>query len=201
VSGLIESALFWSKYTNPKETVMITAKQAAFRLLTPPAILAMLFVSLAPSLPSQPPGKGQKGGDPAMMADMQIFHYLLDNRAQIKRTVKNLDDGVETVTESDNAEVVKSIQEHAEAMHKRVRDGKGIHLRDPLFVEVFKNYDKVSMQVEKIAKGVKVKETSSDPYVAKLIRAHADVVSKFIANGYEELSKNHPVPPRDAPKK
>lgn len=163
--------------------------------------LALLSFAWTESATGQPPGKGKMGGDPAMKADMEIFHYLLDNRIHIKRTVKNLDDGVETVTESDKAEVARKIQEHAEAMHKRVKDGKGIHLRDPLFVEIFKNYDKVSMKVGKIDKGVKVKETSTDPYVAKLIQAHADVVSKFIANGYEEVRKNHPVPPREAPKK
>lgn len=180
---------------------MIASKQAVIRLLAPPTLLALLFVSLSPSLPGQPPGKGKKGNDPDMKADMEIFHALLDNRADIKRTIKNLDDGVLTVTESDKADVAKIIQEHAEAMHKRVKEGKGIHLRDPLFLEVFKNYDKVSMKVEKTDKGVKVKETSTDPYVTKLIQAHAAVVSKFIENGHEEMRKNHPVPSREAPKK
>lgn len=180
---------------------MITAKQAAFRFLPPPAILALLFASLASSLPGQPPGKGKKGGDADMKADMAIFHDLLDNRADIKRTVKNLDDGVETITVSQKADVAIKIQTHTEAMHKRVKEGKGIRFWDPLFVEIFKNYDKVSMKVEKIEKGVKVKETSKDPYVAKLIQAHAEVVSKFIENGYDEAHKSHAVPTRDTPTK
>ena len=77
---------------------------------------------------------------------------------------------------------------------------QGIHLRDPLFAEIFKHYDKVSMKVEKTDKGVKVTETSTDPYVAKLIQAHAEVVTKFIEKGHEEVRRNHPVPPKEPAK-
>lgn len=180
---------------------MNTAKSFAFRLLLLPTVLALLFASLASSLPGQPPGKGKKGGDADMKADMAIFHDLLDNRADIKRTVKNLDDGVETITVSQRPEVAAKIQNHAAAMHKRVKEGKGIRLWDPLFVEIFKNYDKISMKVETIEKGVKVNETSKDPDVVKLIQAHAEVVSKFVKHGYDEAHKSHAIPARDAPKK
>jgi hypothetical protein len=37
-------------------------------------------------------------------------------------------------------------------------------------------------------------ETSNDSHVAKLIQAHAEVVSKFIENGPAEVRRNHPVP-------
>jgi hypothetical protein len=39
-------------------------------------------------------------------------------------------------------------------------------------------------------------ETSKDAYVVKLLQAHAEVVSAFLANGMSEMMKNHPVPPR-----
>lgn len=44
--------------------------------------------------------------------------------------------------------------------------------------------------------GVRVVETSADAYVVKLIQAHAEVVSAFIANGRSEMMKNHALPPR-----
>jgi uncharacterized phosphosugar-binding protein len=50
------------------------------------------------------------------------------------------------------------------------------------------------MTFEKTTKGVKVTETSDDRDVIKLIQAHAEVVSKFIENGYDEVHKNHEVP-------
>jgi intracellular sulfur oxidation DsrE/DsrF family protein len=160
-------------------------------------LLAVAFATSGP-VTGQPPGKGKGVGDPAMKADMEVFHFLLGNRADIKRTVKVLPDGVETVTESDKPDVAKKIREHVAAMHQRVKSGKGIHLRDPLFAEIFKNYDKVVMKVERTDKGVKVTETSDDPKVARLIQAHAEVVSKFIQNGHEEMRKNHALPAEQA---
>jgi intracellular sulfur oxidation DsrE/DsrF family protein len=50
------------------------------------------------------------------------------------------------------------------------------------------------MKVEDTEKGVKVRETSKDRYTVKLIQAHAEVVSKFVAHGFDEAHKNHPVP-------
>ena len=40
-------------------------------------------------------------------------------------------------------------------------------------------------------------ETSKDAYVVKLLQAHAEVVSAFLANGMSEMMKNHPVPSRE----
>lgn len=167
------------------------------------AALALAFVALtltSGDAPAQRFGKGKGKNDPAFFADRDVFHYLLDNRKAIRRTVKKLADGVETVTESDRAEVAKKIQEHAEAMHKRVKTGNGIRLRDPLFAELFRHHDKIRMTVERTAKGVKVKETSADKRVVRLIQAHAEVVSRFIEKGYAEAHRDHPVPKDDAPK-
>jgi hypothetical protein len=153
-----------------------------------------------------PPGKGQgmgkrMGQDQTFADDRDVFHFLLTHRADIKRTVTETKTGVETITESNKPEVAKKIQEHVTAMHERVKSGKGIHYRDPLFEELFKHYDKITMTVEKTAKGVKVTESSKDAYVVKLIQAHARVVTKFIEHGHEEVRKNHPLPERAELKK
>lgn len=39
-----------------------------------------------------------------------------------------------------------------------------------------------------------VTETSDDPYVVKLIQAHADIVSLIVNNGFSEAHRNHVVP-------
>jgi hypothetical protein len=44
--------------------------------------------------------------------------------------------------------------------------------------------------------GVRVIETSEDPYVVKRLQAYAEVVSAFIVNGRSEMMKSHPLPPR-----
>jgi len=163
-----------------------------------------IFLAGRAELSAQPPGKGFGKGmqkDAAFAADRDVFHFLLENRKDVTRTVKDTKTGVETLTESDKPEVAKKIKEHVTAMHQRVKTGKGIHLRDPLFAEIFKYYDKIVMTVERTEKGVRVTETSEDPYVAKLIQAHARVVTKFIENGFDEAHKNHTLPDKIDPKK
>lgn len=101
---------------------------------------------------------------------------------------------VTTLTESDNKEVAIKIQDHVASIHQRVTNGRGLRLWDDLFVAIVKNYDKIKMIVGKTEKGVKVVETSDDKTVVTLIHAHAEVVSQFVANGFDEAHKNHPVP-------
>ena len=79
-------------------------------------------------------------------------------------------------------------------MKYRVEETKPIRMRDPLFAELFRHTDKIEMVVEKTEKGVRVTETSDDEHVVTLIKAHAKVVSAFVAQGFDEAMKNHPVP-------
>jgi uncharacterized protein len=123
---------------------------------------------------------------------------LLAHRAEIRRTVKEIAHGVATRTESDNPEVASRIQEHVAAMYRRMKERRPIHQRDPLFAELFRNADRITVKTEKTAKGLEVTETADDPYVIKLIRSHAAVVSAFIKNGHREMMKDHPLPERSS---
>ena len=156
------------------------------------------LVSAGVALGAQTGGmRGRMGGmamDATAQADMQVFHQLVDNRDKITRTVTPRSDGVESLTESDDAAIAKLIQTHVDAMAARVKEARPIHQRDPLFAEVFKHADKIAMQIEQTPKGVRVIERSADPYAVKLIQAHAEVVSLFLKNGHEEMMKNHAVP-------
>jgi hypothetical protein len=141
------------------------------------------------------PGCPGMWGDPAHAADMQVFHQLFDHRAEITRHVHLRPDGIETVTESTNPEVTRLLQTHVTAMLARVKEQRPIHLRDPLFAELFRYADRIETTQEPTPGGVRVIETSKDAYVVKLLQAHAEVVSAFIAHGRSELMKNHPLPP------
>lgn len=140
-----------------------------------------------------PAGKG-KGKDETFARDRDTFHFLLENHKDIKRTVKKLDNGVETVTESDKPVVAKKIQEHVPAMYERLKTNRPVRMWDPLFVEAFKHGTKMKLEIKNTAKGVKVTETSDDPAVVRVIQAHADVVSKFVEKGFAEAHEEHPVP-------
>lgn len=143
------------------------------------------------------PGAG-RGPDASMRADQDVFHYLLENHGEIRRSVKNLDNGVESLTESDRPEVAAKIQEHVAAMRGRVKEGRGLRFWDELFVTVFRNYDKIEMNLENTDHGIKVTETSKDAFTVKLIQAHAAVVTKFVERGFDEAHENHAVPAESA---
>jgi hypothetical protein len=76
--------------------------------------------------------------------------------------------GVETLTESDQPEVTKKIQEHVAAMHKRVQEGRGLRYWDELFAAIFQKHASITMSMENTAQGVRVQETSDDPVVVAL---------------------------------
>lgn len=152
-----------------------------------------------PCAGSRPGSGGRRMGpsrDAAMQADHDTFLFLLDHRAQIQRKVTELPDGVETLTESADPQVAEKIRAHVQAMKARMSEGRPIHARDPLFAELFRHGDAMSMAIEPTDRGARVRETSRDAYVVKLIKAHADVVSRFLANGHAEMRKNHNPPPR-----
>lgn len=100
------------------------------------------------------------------------------------------------MTESDDPKIVPELQKHVASMVKRIEQGQPIRMRDPLFAEIFRHAEKIDVKVEQTEKGVRVVETSSDPYVARLIQAHAKVVSRFVKHGYPEAQANHAVPKR-----
>lgn len=141
--------------------------------------------------PGAGPGHGQ---DERFAEDRDVFHFLLNHHEQIKRTVKELPNGVETVTESDDPEVAAKIKEHVKWMEYRVEEQKPIRRRDPLFEELFRHADKIQLKRTETEHGVQVVETSDDPQVVRLIQAHAKVVSAFVERGFAEATKNHPVP-------
>ena len=140
-------------------------------------------------------GQMQRGpNNPDYQADRDLFHFLLDRGASVKRTVNQLENGVETLTESEEPDVTAAIKKHVRSMKKRLEEGRPIHMRDPLFAALFDHADKIELRFEETEKGAKVTEISADPEVVALIKAHADVVSLFVANGRSEARRSHPVP-------
>jgi len=136
---------------------------------------------------------GMRGG--AGGAHHENIHALLDRHDAIQRQVKEIEGGVETVTTSESPDVVEIIREHVREMQQRVESGHGLRWWDPTFAELFRNHDKIEMQIEDVPGGVRVLETSKDPDVAMLIRQHAiRGVSEFVAEGHARARKPTPLP-------
>ena len=124
----------------------------------------------------------------------EVFHYLLENHTQINRSIKFLPDGVETLTTSVDPKITPYIQKHVEQMKYLVESGKPIRRWDPLFEAIFDHHSLIHMDIKRTPQGIQVVETSQDPMVADLIKAHAQVVSLFVKHGFTEAHRSHPVP-------
>jgi hypothetical protein len=159
-------------------------------------ILSLVTVLLlaSPVMSQQGRGHGPGGGDSTFVADRELFHFLLQHRAAVRREVTLTDNGVTTLTESDQPDVASAIQRHVASMEARVKDKRPIHRRDPLFAELFRHADQITFSYEKTNKGMRVIETAKDPYVVKLIQEHANVVSLFIKHGFAEVHRDHDLP-------
>lgn len=151
--------------------------------------------ALALGSPALAVGQGMGRGN---AQDMRVIHQLLGDHKKVTRKVTKLKEGVETLTESTDAKVAATIQAHALAMQKRIQEGHPIRQWDPLFAELFANHDKIKMTVTKTKAGVKVRETSSDPYTVVLIQWHAEGVNGFVKEGMAGMHKEHPAPPKGA---
>ncbi len=142
-----------------------------------------------------PGGSGLAGpggnDDPALAADQTLLQSLFGGRNLIRRQIQKLPNGVETVTETDNALLRRILVAHVESMKKRAEQGRPIHQRDPLFRELFRNASKIRMEVARTAGGVIVRQTSDDPLAVQLVQRHAEVVSLFLKNGPAEARLNH----------
>lgn len=65
-----------------------------------------------------------------------------------------------------------------------------------MFREIFEHHDKIEIEVDRIAGGVLVVETSVNPQVELLIRQHAHrAVSEFVAEGMARAMQPTPLPP------
>jgi len=165
--------------------------------MKPISLAAALPIMLLASCAAPTAGSRVSDAEPGTVAyDRDVFQTLLGNHALIRREVREVPNGVETVTESDNAEVAELIQDHVAAMKVRVENGYRLRQWDPMFVAVFDHAEKIRIEFVKTAHGMSVREVSDDPYVARLIQAHARMVSGFAARGIEESKLAHEPPAR-----
>ena len=147
------------------------------------------------------PGMGRgPGAMQGMQGDMSTLHAMFADRDKINRTIKNLPDGAEAVTESDDAAIASLLKEHVPAMEDRVLGNKPLPPMTfhPIFVELIKHADDYTLTYAETEKGMKVTYQSDDPYVVMLVQEHAKLVSRFIQNGMEEIHAPYTLP--EAPK-
>ena len=143
------------------------------------------------------PGAAQgRGAMQGMQGDITTLHARFADRDKIKRTVKNLPDGAEAVTESDDEAIADMLKEHVPAMEDRVLGNRPLPTMTfhPIFVGLIKHAKDYTLTYEETDKWMKVTYQSDDPYVVMLVQEHAKLVSRFIKNGMEEIHTPYQLP-------
>ena len=134
-----------------------------------------------------------RGGPPAVMETVRALVH--DYRHEIERRVDEVENGVVTVTRAPSSEAAAAaIRRHVGEMKQLLEEGGRVRMWDPLFRELFAHADEIVMELEELEDGMKVTETSDDPEVVALIRAHARKVTEFIERGPAAVHEETPLP-------
>lgn len=157
-----------------------------------PAAPAACRLCGAPSQPFDPAGRPRFADGPLAQAT-----FLVEHRDRIWRAVSTMPDGVEIAMGSPDPKVADLLRRQVRANAVRLKEGRPIAVADPLVTELYRNGPRVVVEMRVTDDGVRVRETSADPWVVKLIQAHAEVVDRCLAVGPDELTRPHPLPPRD----
>lgn len=147
-------------------------------------VMTTALVALAMPVDAQPPGANV----------MNTTRSLVWNYDAIDRTVEDSEDGVRSVTTSEDPQVAALIQTHAHGMKAHLASGGRVRMWDPLFAELVARNAEVDMTIRDLPNGVEVMRTSTEADVQELIRAHAAKVSDMANRGPAAAQEATPLP-------
>ncbi|MGZ8802553.1 MAG: hypothetical protein ACXWZL_08075 [Mycobacterium sp.] len=120
-------------------------------------------------------------GPPNM--DMGLYMEMFNRHRELRRTVEEIPGGVRTTTESDSPDLVAQLQTHVTTMYSNVDQGAEVMCMSGTLPTLFRNAVDYQRQLTLTPKGVVAVETSSDPNLTQVIRAHAAEVTGFVNEG------------------
>jgi len=97
---------------------------------------------------------------------------------------------------SNDAELVKILQEHAVGMKKRFDGGRAIRSWDPLFTRLFDERDQISMHWEMLEDGIKVTLRGEEEKIRALINLHDETLHAFVNHGFRVAKEESPYRPK-----
>lgn len=125
-------------------------------------------------------GGAKMGGMGKVMPDAMA---LLRAYNDLKRTFEEIPNGIRSTTTTTEPAVLDLLRRHPREMYAFYHAGGVVRPRDPMFGELARVSDKITMEFRDIENGIEVTATSDDADVVKLIRAHAAKVSDFVKRG------------------
>lgn len=143
-----------------------------------PAPATTQSADLSPAAASDPYAKVNN-----VSVDRDVWQQLLANHEKLRRSVTFTPTGVEATTESDDPAMISLIQNHAHAMHERMKVGAQVRVWDQVFADLFQRYQNVTLTVTNTPNGVSIVENATDTETTALLWSHAAGVSDFIRFG------------------
>lgn len=124
--------------------------------------------------------------DETEVADMRAL--FLDHPA-IRRSVVNLPDGIETLTESDDPALAEAIVRHVAGMIGRVEDNRAprVPIQSPTLDLLFANRALIRTEIVPTETGVRVTQRSDDAATVAALQTHAAEVSDLAAQGMQAV--------------
>jgi hypothetical protein len=132
------------------------------------------------------PGLRGENATPEESAELAV---MFRNFQTFTREVTNLPDGIRTVTQSSNPEVMASLVSHVTGMIGRVEtmDEPKIYIQSPTLDIFFQRGDAIKSEIEVTEEGIVVVQTSTDPEVVAALQTHAAEVSDMAARGMQAV--------------
>ena len=125
-----------------------------------------------------------------MRGPMRTGMELFERHQLIRRHVTELPDGVHDVTTSSDPATAALIQQHVVDMYRRLHENRPFSYPMSNSVpEMFANPGGYQRKLEILPDGVAVTETSSDPRMVAIIRAHARELDRFVKEGMPAMMR------------
>jgi len=125
-------------------------------------------------------GHGFVGAD---SMDMSGYMEMFARHNEISRTVEEIPGGVRTTTESNSSDLAAQLQAHVTSMYSSISQGVEVMCMSPTLPTLFRNASGYHRAMTYTPNGVYVEETSDDPDLSEMIRAHAREVTGFVEDG------------------
>ena len=147
--------------------------------------------------PAQAQGGGMMGPDMGGMMSpgnrngpMRTGMDLFERHKLIRREVKELPDGVYDVTTSTDPTTAALIQEHVVDMYARLAQDRPFpYPMSNSVPQMFANPTQYQRKLDILPDGVAVTETSSDPEMVAVIKAHSRELDRFAKEGMPAMMR------------
>ena len=118
-------------------------------------------------------------------AEVEEMRAMFMRHPDITRSVTNLPDGIETLTESTDPDLTAAIVGHVVKMVERMEDGRDpmVPIQSPTLKILFERGDSITTEMTPTDTGIRVIQTSTDPEVVAALQTHAAEVSDLAARG------------------